>query len=97
MKESEQIVENILAEHIRPKLSGHGGNITLLEIRDGIAYVKFTGQCSGCPGAKYTLESLVKEEVLKYTDLVEDVRLQEEVSQELYDFAKQILSRKENG
>ena len=34
----------------------------------------------------------MKEEVLKHTDLVEDVRLDEAVSQELYDFARQILS-----
>ncbi len=93
MEEIRKEVEAILDEHVRPKLSEHEGGISIADIRDGIVYVKLTGHCSGCPSAKYTLESLVKEEVLNYTDKVQDVKLQEEVSQELYDFAKAILRK----
>ena len=87
-----EIIEKILEEQVRPNLSEHGGDILIDDIRDGVVYVKMLGHCSGCPSAKYTLESLVKEEVLKHTDRVTDVRLHEEVSQDLYDFAKAILS-----
>ena len=38
--------------------------------------------------------TIVKEEVLKHTDAVEDVRLIEEVSDELYEFAKALLQHK---
>ncbi len=55
----------------------------------------FTGGCSGCPSAKYTLESIVKEEFFRYTDLVKDVKMAEGVSDELYDIAKRILRKKE--
>lgn len=94
MEKNYQEIEKILETYVRPYLKGHGGNIKLIDIRDGIAYVKFTGHCSGCPSAKYTLESQVKEEVLKYTEIITDVKLQEEVSQELYDFAKAILEKR---
>ncbi len=93
MEEKKKVVERILAEHVEPYLAGHGGSLSLTEIRDHIAYVKFTGYCSGCPSAKYTLETVVKEEVLKYTDVVEDVKLVEEVGDELYEFAKALLRR----
>lgn len=91
MEETYERIETILKAHVRPVLARHGGDIRLVEIRNGTAYVKLTGHCSSCPSAKYTLESIVKEELLKYTDEVEEVKLQEEVSQELYEFAKKIL------
>ncbi len=43
----------------------------------------------------YTLESIVKEELFRYTDLVKDVKMAEGVSDELYDIAKRILRKKE--
>ena len=86
-------LEEILDTHIRPRLREHQGGISIVDVRNGIAYVKLNGHCSGCPSAKYTLESLVKEEILNHTNCVEDVRLHEEVSQELYDFAKSILRK----
>lgn len=92
MEEAYITVEKILEKYVRPRLREHGGNVVLSEIKGGAAYIKLTGCCSGCPSAKYTLESIVKEEVTKRTDLVEEVHLQEEVSRELYEFAKKILS-----
>ena len=92
METKYQEIETILENYVRPDLRGHNGNIQLVDIKDSIAYVKLIGGCSGCPAAKYTLESVVKETVLKHTDTVRDVKLWEEVSQELYDFAKSFLS-----
>lgn len=86
-------IEKILEERVRPLLSRHSGGVRLVEIKNEIAYVKLTGHCSGCPSAKYTMESIVKEEILKASSEVKDVILQEEVSQELYDFAKAILNK----
>lgn len=92
MNKEMQVIEDILDKYIRPQLREHGGDVEIDAVRDEILYVKLRGHCSGCPSAKYTLESLVKEEVLKRTHLVKDVKLSEEVSQELYDFAKKILT-----
>lgn len=89
-------LEELLDKYIRPKLREHEGGISIVEVRNKILYVKLNGHCSGCPSAKYTLESLVKEEIMAHTDVVEDVKLHEEVSQELYDFAKAILRKEKN-
>ncbi len=89
-----QILEDILKRYICPQLNRHGGDAVLVKVRDRVAYIRLTGHCSGCPAAKYTLESLVREEIGKHTDLIDDVLLQEEVSQELYDMAKEILAGK---
>lgn len=97
MEDVQKIVEKILEEKVDPRLKKHGGSIELEKIRGSTAYVKFTGQCSGCPSARYTLESIVKDEITARTDLIKDVKLQEKVSHELYEFAKHILSRDREG
>lgn len=94
MEEKNKRIEEVLEEYVKPQLAKHGGGLFLTEIRDNVAYVKFTGHCSGCPSAKYTMEAIVREEVLKHTDAVEDVKLVEEVSDELYEYAKELLRRK---
>ncbi len=94
MEKTEQNVETVLEQYVRPALREHGGNVQLACIKNGIAYVRLTGHCSGCPSAKYTLESIVKEQVTAHCDAVCDVKLQEEVSPELYEFARTILTKK---
>ena len=89
-----QVLENILEKYVRPKLWEHGGNVEIDAVRNKTLYIKLRGHCSGCPAAKYTLESLIKEEILNHTRMIEDIRLSEEVSPELYDFARQLLAGK---
>ena len=91
--EEAKIINDILDSDVRPKLLAHEGNIELVDIRNKIAYVIMTGHCSGCPSAIYTLESVVKEEVLAKTDSVKDVKLHTEVGDDLIAFAKKILNK----
>ena len=92
MKEEEaKVLNEIFDRDVRPKLLEHDGNLELVDIRDGVAYIRMLGHCSGCPSAMYTLESIVKEEVLAQTDIVTDVRLHYEVSDELLDFARTLM------
>ncbi len=51
-------VEKVLDEQVRPSLAGHGGDIQVMELRDGILKVRLLGQCSGCPSASLTMEEL---------------------------------------
>ena len=54
-------VERVLAQEVTPFLSSHGGGVELLEVSEaGKVKVRLTGACSGCPGARMTLESLVE-------------------------------------
>jgi len=55
---SREEVEKILNEEVAPRLAMDGGGIELVEItEDNIVRVRLQGACSGCPGAKMTLEA----------------------------------------
>ena len=59
-------VEEVL-EKIRPALVADGGNVEVVDVKDGIVSVKLTGACSGCPMSTMTLkngiERILKQEV----------------------------------
>lgn len=59
-------VEEILKK-IRPSLQADGGDVELIDVKEGIVKVKLTGACSGCPMSSITLkngiERLLKEEL----------------------------------
>ena len=66
-------VEQVL-EKIRPVLIADGGNVELVDVKDGIVSVKLTGACSGCPMSTMTLkngiERLLKEEIADVKEVV---------------------------
>lgn len=48
-------VEKTLQE-IKPYLQADGGNIELIDVKDGVVKVKLSGACAGCPMSKMTLQ-----------------------------------------
>jgi Fe-S cluster biogenesis protein NfuA len=66
-------VEQVL-EKIRPALVADGGNVEVVDVKDGIVSVKLTGACSGCPMSTITLkngiERLLKEEIADIKEVV---------------------------
>jgi Fe-S cluster biogenesis protein NfuA len=52
---------------IRPSLQADGGDVELVDVKDGIVKVKLTGACGGCPMSTMTLkkgiERILKEKV----------------------------------
>lgn len=66
-------VEEVL-NHIRPSLRADGGDVELVDVKDGIVSVKLTGACSGCPMSTLTLkngiERLLKEEISGIKEVV---------------------------
>jgi Fe/S biogenesis protein NfuA len=48
-------VQRVIDNHINPGVAAHGGHVTLLEVKDGIAYVSFGGGCQGCGMVDVTL------------------------------------------
>jgi Fe-S cluster biogenesis protein NfuA len=85
-------IELVLDVHVRPKLLEHYGNVEVLNFNKGILEVKLTGQCSNCPSSKYTVESVIEHELMKYIPEVRKIVLFNEVSSELLSLAKEILS-----
>ena len=60
-------VQKILDERINPGVAGHGGRVSLIDLRDHTVYVQLEGGCQGCGMADVTLkqgiEVMIKEAV----------------------------------
>lgn len=50
---------------VRPQLQSHGGDVTLVGVEDGIAYVRLEGACNGCSMSSVTLRNLVQEALVE--------------------------------
>lgn len=66
-------VEAVL-EQVRPALLADGGDVQLVDVKDGVVSVRLTGACAGCPMSSMTLKSgierVLKEHVPEVTDVV---------------------------
>lgn len=62
-----QEVETVIEKYIRPRLKADGGDIKLIDVKDGIVKVQLTGACGSCPMSQLTLkkgvEKAIKEQV----------------------------------
>jgi Fe-S cluster biogenesis protein NfuA len=50
---------------VRPYLNGHGGNVEILGVADGIARLRFQGTCKTCPSSAVTLELAIRRAVIE--------------------------------
>lgn len=91
MTEIEKQIEDIIEKEIDPILDRHFGKARLSKLSDGVAYIKLEGACSSCPSAQFTLEDIVKTAILEKVPELEDVRLDDSVSEDLLDMARKIL------
>jgi len=52
---------------VRPALQADGGDVELVDVKDGVVQVRLVGACNGCPMATMTLrdgiERVIMEEV----------------------------------
>ncbi|MGA2157937.1 MAG: NifU family protein [Dehalococcoidia bacterium] len=70
MKEQVQEALNV----IRPSLQADGGDVELVDVKEGIVSVKLKGACAGCPMSTMTLkkgiERFLKEKVSGVKEVV---------------------------
>jgi Fe-S cluster biogenesis protein NfuA len=61
-------------EQVRPALLADGGDVRLVDVKDGVVKLKLTGACHGCPMASMTLkngiERVLKEQVPEVKEVV---------------------------
>ncbi len=61
-------------EKIRPALRADGGDVELVDVKDGVATVRLTGACGSCPMSTMTLkmgvERVIREEVPEIKELI---------------------------
>lgn len=48
-------------DSVRPQLHSHGGDVALVRVEDGTAFVRLEGACNGCSMSSVTLRNLVEE------------------------------------
>jgi len=53
-------VQEVIDRQINPGVGSHGGMVTLVEVRDGAAYLRFGGGCQGCAAVDVTLKQGVE-------------------------------------
>ena len=62
-----QRVQALIDERINPGVAGHGGHVTLVDVKDDAVYIQFGGGCHGCGMADVTLkqgiETMIKEAI----------------------------------
>jgi Fe/S biogenesis protein NfuA len=57
-------VQEVLDRQINPGVGTHGGMVSLVEVKDGTAYMRFGGGCQGCAAVDVTLKQGVERAVL---------------------------------
>jgi Fe/S biogenesis protein NfuA len=68
-------VQDVIDQKINPGVAGHGGYVTLLDVKGETAYVSLGGGCQGCGMASVTLkqgiEVMIKEAVPSIHEVVD--------------------------
>ncbi|HEX9901384.1 MAG TPA: NifU family protein [Acidobacteriota bacterium] len=58
---------------IRPGLQADGGDVELVEVKDGVVKVKLTGACGGCPMSQMTLKMGIERQLKKDVPEIKEV------------------------
>ncbi|CAN5846229.1 Fe-S biogenesis protein NfuA [soil metagenome] len=53
-------VQDVIDRQINPGVGSHGGVVTLVDVREGTAYLRFGGGCQGCAAVDVTLRQGVE-------------------------------------
>ncbi|MGI8871295.1 MAG: NifU family protein [Candidatus Limnocylindria bacterium] len=68
-------VQDVIDRQVNPGIRAHRGFVTLLEVRDGTAYIEMGGGCQGCAQVDVTLregiEVAIRREVPEITGVVD--------------------------
>ncbi|MBH0780824.1 NifU family protein [Nocardia bovistercoris] len=60
-------------DSVRPYLGSHGGDVTLLDVADGVVHLELAGNCRSCPSSSVTLELAVEEAVRAAAPEIESI------------------------
>ncbi len=68
-------VRQVIEQEINPAVAGHGGRISLIDVRDETVYVELGGGCQGCGLASVTLrqgiERMIKQKIPEVKEIVD--------------------------
>jgi Fe-S cluster biogenesis protein NfuA/nitrite reductase/ring-hydroxylating ferredoxin subunit len=61
---------------VRPYLKSHGGNVELVKIDNGVAYLRLEGSCHGCPSSTITLKLAIEEAIYKAAPDLDEIHVE---------------------
>jgi Fe-S cluster biogenesis protein NfuA len=66
-------VQRVLDTQINPGVAGHGGLVSLLDVRGNAIYIKMGGGCQGCGMASVTLKQGIEQSIRHHVPEVGDI------------------------
>ena len=84
-------LEKMLDELVRPALAAHGGDVELVGMEGGILRLRMLGQCAGCPAATMTNETIIEGQLLPLISELKQVVLVHTVDESLLDMARTLM------
>ncbi len=53
-------------DKVKPYMDSHGGSVEIVSVENGVAKLKLSGSCNGCPSSSSTLELGIKEAIEEF-------------------------------
>ena len=66
-------VKHVIEYQINPSIAGHGGAVTLVDVRDDVIYLQMQGGCQGCGMAAVTLAQGIKRILMETLPEIRDI------------------------
>lgn len=73
--ELRQRVETIIRTEVAPSVASHGGNVSVVDVRENVVLLKLGGGCQGCSSAtatlKFGVEAAIRRAVPEIGDIID--------------------------
>lgn len=66
-------VQQVLDRDINPAVAGHGGWVTLLDVKDDVAYIQLGGGCQGCGMVDVTLKQGIEVRIREAVPAIREI------------------------
>ncbi len=66
-------VQQVLDQDINPAVAGHGGWVTLLDVKDDVAYIQLGGGCQGCGMVDVTLKQGIEVRIREAVPTIREI------------------------
>ena len=93
-KISIETIQKYLQKNVSPHLQKHYGNVKAHRIENNTLYIHLLGQCACCPSAHLTVEYFIEKKIKENFSQIQQVCIEQSVSDELLILAKKVLSGK---
>ena len=68
-----QAVQKVLDDEINPAVASHGGHVSLLEVKDAVAYLQLGGGCQGCGMVDVTLRQGIEVRIREVVPQIKEI------------------------